>query len=46
MLEKFSEVLFVDTKLIDLRIPVYLLLAVDRDGLSEIMALFILIDKK
>ena len=46
MLEKFSEVLFVDTKLIDLRIPVHLLLAVDRDGLSEIMALFILVDKK
>ena len=32
-------------KLFDLRIPVYLLLVVDGDGLSEIVVLFILADE-
>ena len=46
MYEKFPEMLLVDAtyKLIDLRIPVYLLLVIDGDGLSEIAALIILAD--
>ena len=44
--EKFPEMLLVDAtyKLIDLRIPVYLLLVIDGDGLSEIAELIILAD--
>ena len=47
MFEKFPEILLLDAtyKLIDLRIPVYLLLVVDGDELSEIVALFILADE-
>ena len=43
----FPEILLVDAtyKLLDLRIPVYLLLAVDGKGLSEIVALFILTEE-
>ena len=46
MYEKFPEMLLVDAtyKLIDLRIPVYLLLMIDGDELSEIAALIILAD--
>ena len=46
MYEKFPEMLLVDAtyKLIDLRIPVYLLLVIDGDGLSEMAALIILAD--
>ena len=46
MLEKFPEIFLVNAthKLIDLRIPVYLLLVVDGDWLSETVALFILAD--
>ena len=45
--EKFPEILLADAtyKFIDLRIPVYLLLVVDGDGLSEIVVLFILTDE-
>ena len=47
MLEKFPEIFLVNVthKLIDLRIPVYLLLVVDGDWLSETVALFILADE-
>ena len=47
MFEKFPEILLADAtyKFIDLRIPVYLLLVVDGDGLSEIVVLFILTDE-
>ena len=47
ILEKFTEVLLVDAtyKLTDLRIPVHLLLVIDGDGLSDIVALFILVDE-
>ena len=43
MYEKFSEMLLVDAtyKLIDSRIPVYLLLVINGDGLSERAALII-----
>ena len=43
----FPEILLVDAtyKLLDLCIPVYLLLAVDGNGLSEIVALFILTEE-
>ena len=43
----FPEILLVDVtyKLLDLRIPVYLLLAVDDNGLSKIVALFILTEE-
>ena len=46
MYEKFPEMFLVDAtyKLIDLRIPVYLLLVIDGDGLNEIAALIILAD--
>ena len=44
---KSPEILLVDAtyKLIDLRIPVYLLLVIDWDGLSGIVALFIMADE-
>ena len=47
IIEKFPEILLAEAtyKLIDLRIPVYLLLVVDGDGLNEIVALFILADE-
>ena len=47
MFEKFPEILLADAtyKFIDLRIPVYLLLVVGGDGLSEIVVLFILTDE-
>lgn len=47
MFVKSPEILLADAtyKLIDLRIRVYLLLAAVLDGLSEIVALFILADK-
>ena len=40
---KFPEVVLVDAtyKLLDLRMPVYLLLVVDGNGLSEIIGLFL-----
>ena len=43
----FPEILLVDAryKLLDLRIPVYLLLEVDGIGLSKIVALFILTEE-
>jgi zinc finger SWIM domain-containing protein 3 len=43
----FPELLFVDAmyKLLDLRLPVYLLLCVDGDGLSEIVGMFILAEE-
>ena len=46
MYEKFPEMFLVDAtyKLIDLRIPVYLLLVINGDGLNEIAALIILAD--
>ena len=45
--QKIQEILSVDDtyKLINLRIPVYLLFFLIRDGCSEIVALFILDDK-
>ena len=45
--ERYTAVLLVDAtyKLLELRLPVYLLLAIDGDGLSEIAALFILADE-
>ena len=44
---KFPELLLVDAtyKLLDLRLPVYLLLCVDGDGLSEIAGMFILAEE-
>ena len=47
MFEKFPKILLADPtyKFIDLRIPVYLLLVLDGDGLSEIVVLFILTDE-
>ena len=43
----FPEILLVDAmyKLLDLRIPVYLLLVVDGNGISEIVTLFILTEE-
>ena len=43
MYMKFPEVMLVDAtyKLLDLRIPVYLLLLIDGNGLSEIIGLFL-----
>lgn len=43
MYSKFPELIMVDAtyKLLSLRMPVYLLLAIDGEGLSEIVALFI-----
>ena len=43
MYMKFPEVMLVDVtyKLLDLRMPVYLLLVVDGNGLSEIIGLFL-----
>ena len=45
--EKFPEILLVDAtyKLLELRMPIYLLIAIDGDGQSEIVALFILADE-
>ena len=42
--ERYPAILLVNAtyKLLELRLPVYLLLVIDRDGLSEIAALFIL----
>lgn len=44
MFEKFPELILVDAtyKLLELRMPLYLLLIVDGNGLSEIVAIFIL----
>ena len=46
MYAKFPEMLLFDAtyKLMDLRIPVYLLFVIDGDGLSEMAALRILVD--
>ena len=43
----FLEVVMVDAtyKLLDLKVPIYILLAVDGDGLSEIVALFIVAEE-
>ena len=43
----FPELVMVDDtyKLLDLKLPVYFLLAVDGDGLSEIVALFIVAEE-
>ena len=45
--EKFPEILLVDAtyKLLELRMPIYLLIAIDGDGQSEIVALFISADE-
>ena len=45
--ETYPEILLVDAtyKLLELRLPVYLLLVIDGDGLSEIAALFVLADE-
>ena len=45
--EKFLEILLVDAtyKLLELWMPIYLLIAIDGDGQSEIVALFILADE-
>ena len=44
---KFPEIIMVDAtyKLLDLRMPLYLLLAIDGDGISEIVRLFILAEE-
>ena len=46
--EKFPEILLVDAtyKLLELRMPIYLLIAIDGDGESEIVALFTLADEQ
>ena len=43
----FPELIMVDAtyKLLDLKLPIYILLAVDGDGLSEIVALFIVAEE-
>ena len=43
--ERHPQLHFVDAryKLLDLRLPVYLLLVTDRNGLSEIVGLFIIL---
>ena len=45
--ERYPEILLVDAtyKLLELKLPVYLLFVIDGDGLSEIPALFILADE-
>ena len=45
--ERYPKILLVDAtyKLLELRLPVYLLLVIDGDGLSEIAALFVLADE-
>ena len=45
--EKFPGILLVDAtyKLLELRMPIYLLIAIDRNGKSEIVAIFILADE-
>ena len=45
--ERYPEILLADAtyKFLELRLPVYLLLVIDGDGLSEIAALFILADE-
>ena len=45
--EKFPEILLVDTtyNLLELRITIYLLIVIDGDGESEIVAIFILTDE-
>ena len=47
MYRKFPEIIMVDAtyKLLDLRMPLYLLLAIDGDGISEIVGLFILAEE-
>ena len=47
MHRKFPEIIMVDAtyKLLDLRMPLYLLLAIDGDGISEIVGLFILAEE-
>ena len=47
MYAHFPEILLVDAsyKLIDLRMPVYLLMCIDGDGLSEIVAIFIVAEE-
>ena len=43
MFDKYPEMKLVDAtyKLLDLRLPVYLILVIDRDGFSEIVGLFL-----
>lgn len=43
MFSKYPEMILVDAtyKLLELRMPVYLLMCIDGDGLSEIAAMFI-----
>ena len=47
LFEKFPEIILVDAtyKLLDLRMPVYLLMCIDGDGLSEIVCTFILAEE-
>lgn len=47
MYRKFPELILVDAtyKLLDLRMPVYLVLCIDGNGLSEIVAMFILAEE-
>ena len=47
MYRKFPEIIMVDAmyKLLDLRMPLYLILAIDGDGISEIVGLFILAEE-
>ena len=47
MFNQFPELLLVDAtyKLLELRMPIYLLMCVDGDGLSEIVAMFILAEE-
>ena len=47
LFEKFPEMILVDAtyKLLDLRMPVYLLMCIDGDGLSEIVAMFTLAEE-
>ena len=44
---KFPEMILIDAlyKLFDLRMPVYLLLCIDGDGLSEVVAMFTLAEE-
>lgn len=45
--DSFPEIILVDAtyKLLELRLPVYLLVTIDGNGLSEVVALFLLVDE-